>query len=260
MENFKFVKTITIKNNKLSEEALENLFDNQVATPKFNDKLKENERNIQNIKNHKDLIILINGNQMINGIPVITGNSMFVMPLPELITFYFNSVFSLYNQSNDLMSEMKSQKNIKVGDMIILNPVDSNSHFLLILRITIFSYLSTIIEFVLNKNIPEKFDLSGKTHQKKDIEVSFDVKAKIKLLIETGKINLSASSKLFQDIIECYQIRSQILHPKVASSKIGYDSIYKVYPKAFNQCHMYIKAVIGLVEILEPNLLEFVDE
>lgn len=64
-------KNIIAQNLTIADEAIEDFFNNQVAKPKFADKAKVNEKNIQNIKNRQGLLMVLARNKMITGIPII---------------------------------------------------------------------------------------------------------------------------------------------------------------------------------------------
>lgn len=253
---FEYIKTKTVKEFELSEDALDDLVTNKVAGPKFSDVIKENERNIQNAKKRTDIMLVIKNRQMITAMPFFNGNIMMLLPIPEIVTFYLNSAFSLYNQSIEILNEIKDDQGFDIGSAVLADINNPRYYQYLILRISIFTYLAIVIEYLLNKNIPATVIYNGKETTKEIIEERCSLSEKIKILNEMNVIDLSTSSNLYQRLITCYNLRSQLLHPKTTGSKFDNENVYKAYPEVLRDCGMYIETVVNLVKKINPELIE----
>lgn len=256
MKKFLLVKTKSIRDFDYKPKDMDQWVKENVATPKFSDPIKENEKNTQYHKRKLDLAVVILGEKLIVGIPIYKGNSTVLFPIPDLTTFYLNSAITLYNQSIDVFEDLTKERNLHVGDFVFANFADTNFYSFLMLRITVFSYLAIIIEYVLNKNIPATVSIRGNT--KTDIEQTYSLTEKLKILNSFKKCDIKPSSKLFQTIVRCYQLRSDLLHPKTADSKFDNENAVKAYPEIIQDCKVHIECVIELIRALEPDALVWV--
>jgi hypothetical protein len=256
---------IIVINNKfhVTENVIATIEADQLATPKFQEPEKENIRQIERIKINKNKsIVVINpmDKSLLCTIPIILKGRLLISEFPNLLTLYLNNAIESYNFSNDIFNEAEIVRLLKSGQALKLNNHKLYNSFLLN-RINVIFYLSITIELLLNSKIPFdfKYQIKDVLLDKKQIEERLPFKDKLRLVnkilkdddknIDTASINI---------LIEIYSIRSNLVHPKTADSKLGQD--YSMEPIALtfsDDIVKYIKAVIKLLDKWEPGLLTF---
>ena len=253
----------SINTFQVTENVISTIESSQLAMPKFSEPQKENSRHINKIRDRKNkAIVLINpvDKSMICTIPIVFKGRLLVAEFPNLLTLYLNHAILSYNFSCEILNQEEIvESHQSEGDLKFVNKQFYN--LFLLNRINLIIYLSMTLELLLNSKIPVdyKHQIKEEYLDKKGIEERLPFKEKLRL---TNKIlsndKKGIDSKLFDTLIELYSIRSNLVHPKTADSRLkGHYSMDQIAVTFSDDVLKYINGVIEILKKWEPGLISF---
>jgi len=264
----KKINQIKVKNSpkfSLSQDVINDITNEKLDIPKYEEPIRENIHHIQIIKTKKNKpLVIINpeDQSLICTIPIVFKDRLMIAEFPNLLTLYLNNAILSYNHSNQILEETEVTLTYKSGQGIMF----SNQTFYNIYlssRLNIVFYLSITIELLLNSKIPSdhKHKKGDLYFDKKQIEEKLSFKEKLRLVNKILKDeNKAIDNVLFDIIIHLYSIRSKLVHPKTYGAKFKNDSLMEDISITFStEMEKYITSVIKLMDIWEPGLISYDD-